>query len=165
MDMKHSIAPLPRMTMQAFWEEAKTRALLQMIADDPRMVRVEAELHAGGLPSAIEAFRLKPVPNLIIIETKADRDLLLLELDALAELCEETTKVIVIGDLNDVQLYRTLMARGISDYVIHPFEPADVVRAIAALYADPAQRLVGRVIAVTGAKGGLVFQRWRIISR
>ena len=154
MDMKHSVAPLPHMTMQAFCEDEETRALLQMVIDDPRMVRVDAGLHQGGLPSALEAFRIEPIPNLIIIETKAERDLLFQELDALAELCEETTKVIVIGDMNDVQLYRALMARGISDYLIHPFEPADLVRAIAALYADPAQRLVGRVIAVTGAKGG-----------
>ena len=154
MDMKGSVAPLPRITLEAFWEDEATRLLLQKAVEDPRMARVEAGLHPGGAASAIDLFQTRAVPSLIILESRASRDVLFQQLDTLAELCDEATKVIVLGNVNDVQLYRALMARGISEYLIHPFEPADLVRAIAALYADPAQRLVGRVIAVTGAKGG-----------
>ncbi len=36
-------------------------------------------------------------------------------LDALAEVCDEGTRVVVIGHLNDVTLYRQLLQRGVSD--------------------------------------------------
>jgi pilus assembly protein CpaE len=76
-------------------------------------------------------------------------------IDALADVCDPGSKVIIIGAVNDISLYRELMDRGISEYIVQPVSPADVVRLISGLYANPTQRLVGRVIAVTGAKGGV----------
>ena len=41
-------------------------------------------------------------------------------LDGLAEFCDSGTRVIVIGRHNDVVLYRELVRRGVSDYLISP---------------------------------------------
>ena len=57
--------------------------------------------------------------------------------------------------MNDVQLYRELVRRGVSDYVLAPVEAIDVVRAICNLFSTPEAKPVGRIIAVTGAKGGV----------
>jgi pilus assembly protein CpaE len=51
--------------------------------------------------------------------------------------------------------YRELVRRGISDYLISPLQPLDVVRAISGVFASPDAEPVGRVIAVVGAKGGV----------
>ena len=61
----------------------------------------------------------------------------------------------MIGSANDVTPYRELVRRGVSDYVIGPVEPIDVVRAICGLFSASEAVAVGRIIAVVGAKGGV----------
>jgi pilus assembly protein CpaE len=62
---------------------------------------------------------------------------------------------VVIGRVNDVTLYRELVRRGVSDYVIAPVGAIDVVRSICNLFSAPEAKSVGRIIAVVGAKGGV----------
>ena len=65
------------------------------------------------------------------------------------------TRVVVIGQLNDIVLYRELIRRGISDYLMSPIGAIDVVRAVSGLFSSPDAKPVGRVVAVVGAKGGV----------
>lgn len=152
---REAIAPIPRISLHAFWARPETEHLFQQVADDPRMARVKFEHMAGGLARAIEVFQTTPASHLILVEAQMDREVVFPQLDALADLCDISTKVIILGETNDVQLYRDLMARGISDYLIAPVSAIDVVHAIAHLYKDPVQRLIGRVIALCGVKGGV----------
>ena len=85
-----------------------------------------------------------------IVATSDDYD----ELDYLAECCDADTKVVVIGAQNDIMLYRELIRRGVSEYLVPPLGPLQLIAAITALYADPAQPFIGRQIAFCGAKGG-----------
>lgn len=149
------IAPVPRVSIQAFCEQASTYEILLQAAADRRMSRAHFKIYMGGAAGALEAFCEAPTPNLIVIESFAGRDELIAQLDRLAEFCDEGAKVIAIGRVNDIVLYRELMARGVSEYMVHPFDAAAFVRIVSDLYAHPSQRLVGRVIAVTGAKGGV----------
>ena len=150
-----NIAPLPPITISAFCETPETYHLILKVAADPRMSRVQMHVDLGGVAAAREMLSDAPTPNLVIIESGDDRDILIEQIDALADVCDPGGKVIAIGAVNDITLYRELMGRGISEYIVHPFSPTDVVRLISGLYANPTQRLVGRVIAVTGAKGGV----------
>ena len=43
------------------------------------------------------------------------------DINALAEVCEPGTIVIAAGTVNDVRLYRDLVASGIHDYLLKPF--------------------------------------------
>jgi len=63
--------------------------------------------------------------------------------------------VIVCGKVNDILLYRELMQRGISEYLVAPFGVIDFVRAVSNLYSAPGAQPVGRIVAVIGAKGGV----------
>jgi pilus assembly protein CpaE len=76
------------------------------------------------------------------------------ELDRLAGVCDVGTKVIAIGHVNDVLLYRDLMRRGISEYVVAPASVRQIIESISGVYADPQTGPVGQVIAFIGAKGG-----------
>ena len=76
-------------------------------------------------------------------------------LDQLASVCDSGTRVIVVGRINDVALYRELVRRGVSDYVLAPINPLDIVRSICGLFSSPEAKAVGRIIAVVGAKGGV----------
>jgi pilus assembly protein CpaE len=149
------IAPLPRITLQAFCETPAVAATMQAAVADRRMDKAHARIQMGGPAAAVEAFRAAPTPNIIVIETVADPATLVGHLEALSESCDAGTKVVVIGHVNDVQLYRDLIRRGVSEYLIAPLEPLDVLRTLSELYVAPEARNLGRVIAVVGAKGGV----------
>ena len=109
----------------------------------------------GGALAAVEAFRDAPTPNVIFIEASAGRAELLEQLEALAEFCDAGTKVAVIGKHNDILLYRELISRGVSDYIVAPVTPLMFVQSISSLYSNGAGKSLGRAIAVTGVKGGV----------
>lgn len=149
------IAPLPRITLQAFCETPAVAATMQAAVADRRMDKTHARIQMGGAAAAVEAFRTAPTPNVIVLETMSDAATLVGHLDALSESCDPGTKVVVIGHVNDVQLYRELLRRGVSEYLIAPLETLDLLRTLSELYVAPEARHLGRVIAVVGAKGGV----------
>jgi pilus assembly protein CpaE len=148
------IAPLPRISVQAFCETQDFVAVMNATAVDRRMDKTHVKVHMGGVAAAIEAFRGAPTPNLIVLETLGDRRQLVMQLDTLAESCDPGTKVVVVGHENDISLYRDLISRGVSDYVVAPLDTLGFIARISELYTAAAESL-GRIIAVTGAKGGV----------
>ena len=112
------------------------------------------QVQLGGVNAAVEHYTGQITPNLLIVETKLDGRDALNELDRLAEVCDPATKVIVVGRVNDVELYRELMRRGASEYLVAPLEPLQLIEVISGLYLDPGATPIGRVIAVVGARGG-----------
>ena len=149
------IAPAPRVAVQAFCETVEIAGTVQAAGEDRRLAKAHVKVQMGGITAALEAYRSAPTPNVILIESESRGDDLLRGLDSLAEVCDSGTRVIVIGRHNDVVLYRELLRRGVSDYLILPAGALDVVRSICGLFSAPDAKPVGRVIAVLGAKGGV----------
>src|SRR6202048_238591 len=148
------IAPAPRVSVQAFCETVETAAAVQSAGEDRRLGKAHLKIQMGGMAAAIEAYRAAPTPNVIVVEADGRGDILG-RLDQLATVCDPGTRVVVIGRINDVMLYRELVRRGVSDYVIAPVTALDVVRSICNLFSAPEAKSVGRIIAVVGAKGGV----------
>jgi pilus assembly protein CpaE len=149
------ISPAPRVSVQAFCETAETAAAVQAAAEDRRMVKAHVRVQMGGITAAVEAYRNSPTQNVICLETDMRGEDILTGLDDLAEVCDAGTRVIVVGRFNDIILYRELLRRGVSDYMIAPLRPIDIVRAVCGLFSAPDAKPVGRQIAVVGAKGGV----------
>jgi pilus assembly protein CpaE len=149
------IAPAPRVSIQAFCETVETAAAIQAAGEDRRLVKAHLKIQMGGMTAATEAYRSAPTPNVIILEFENRPADMLAGLDSLAELCDAGTRVVVIGRHNDVLLYREMVRRGVSDYLIAPLSTLDVVRAVCGLFSAPDAKPVGRVVAVVGAKGGV----------
>lgn len=154
-DAEERIAPAPRVSVQAFCDTVETAAAIQAAGEDRRMAKAHMRIQMGGLVAAIEAYQNSPTPNVIILETESGGEAILDGLDQLAPVCDAATRVIVIGSMNDVTLYRELVRRGVSDYMIAPVSTLEVVRAISGLFSAPDAKPVGRIIAVVGAKGGV----------
>jgi pilus assembly protein CpaE len=148
------IAPAPRVSVQAFCTTEATATAAKGAAEDRRLAKAHLSVHMGGVAAAIDTYHKAPTPNVIILETEADRDILA-GLDELATVCDPGTRVVVIGSTNDVAPYRELVRRGVNDYVIGPVEVLDVVRSICSLFSSSEAVTVGRMIAVAGAKGGV----------
>jgi pilus assembly protein CpaE len=149
------IAPAPRVSIQAFCDTVETAAAIQSAGEDRRLGKAHVKIQMGGVTAAIEAYRGSPTPNVIMLEAEGRGEGILTGLDTLAEFCDAGTRVIVVGRTNDVVLYRELVRRGVSDYMISPVGTLDVVRSICGLFSAPDAKPVGRVIAVVGAKGGV----------
>ena len=148
------ISPAPRVSVQAFCVRNETATAARAAAEDRRLAKAHLAVHMGGIEAAIETYHKAPTPNVIIIETEGQTDILT-GLDDLAGVCDPGTRVIVIGSNADIAPYRELVRRGVNDYVIGPVKPLDIVRTICNLFAATEDVPVGRIIAVVGAKGGV----------
>ncbi|SEC80686.1 pilus assembly protein CpaE [Rhizobiales bacterium GAS188] len=148
------IVPLPRISLQAFCETPELAGTIEAAAADRRMSKVHVKLQMGGAPAAVEAYSEASTPNVIAIESIGNRDSLLDSLDRLAGVCDPGTKVVVVGHVNDVLLYRELMRRGVSEYLIAPVEHLAFIQSLSELFHGDKAEPLGRVIAVYGAKGG-----------
>jgi pilus assembly protein CpaE len=150
------IAPVPRVTIQAFCETPEVASAIEASAGDRRMQKAHVRVQTGGAPAAAAAFSQAPTPNVVILEAeRGDRGAFLTQLDKLSDVCDPGTKVLVIGHVNDVLLYRELVRRGVSEYMIAPVSVLDIVRTVSELYTAPGVDPVGRTLAVVGAKGGV----------
>ena len=150
-----ALRPVPRISIQAFCETDGVAKPIERAGEDRRMAKAHLKVHMGGMATAVEFYQTAPTPNLIILESRREPRELLESLRQLAEYCDPTTKVVVIGHYNDVGLYRELIRSGISEYVVAPISMADIVSVISSIFVDPEAEPIGRSIAFIGAKGGV----------
>lgn len=154
-DMGARARPIPRISIQAFCENPAMAEIVQIASEDRRLAKTHVSVHMGGVEAAVAHYQQNPTPNLIVIESTLPRDHIIAELDRLAESCDAGTKVIVVGHVNDIVLYRDLLRRGVSEYLIEPVSPLQLMEAISSLYNNPETEPVGHVYAFIGAKGGV----------
>ena len=118
--------------------------------------------HKGGLRNAIQSLSITASPNILLVDLSESGDPLS-DINALAEVCEPGTVVIAVGQVNDVRLYRDLLASGIHDYLLKPLSPSQVRDALInaqAIFSAPkshdpsvAKRHIST--AVIGTRGGV----------
>lgn len=149
------IRPLPRISIHAFCESDDALRLMDKCSRDRRMTKVTFKTNHGSIAAAASMFASAATPNLIILETALGAERLFEELGPLAEVCDPSTKVIILGRQNDIGLYRELMRNGISEYLVYPVGLADLLSSIASIFVDPEAEPLGRSIAFIGAKGGV----------
>lgn len=146
--------PVPRISVAAYCEFPDTGAALQRAAEDRRLSKAHVDVQLGGIQAAVDHFNGQVTPNLLIVETRLQGRAAVEEVDRLAHVCDPATKVIVIGRHNDVELYRELIRRGVSEYLVAPLNPLNLIETISGLYVDRETQPIGRVIAFVGARGG-----------
>ena len=154
-DQLDDIRPVPRVTIQAFCETESVYQTLESTSRDRRMVKAHVKVHMGGIDAAASFYTNAPTPNLIVVETIKSGEALVEELSSLADVCDSETKVVVIGTFNDIVMYRDLISRGISEYLVAPIAMADMMAVISDIYVSPEAGVLGRTIAFIGAKGGI----------
>ncbi|TCD16424.1 AAA family ATPase [Oricola cellulosilytica] len=149
------VRPVPRISIQAFCESEGVAAPVGRMGEDRRMAKAQTRVYMGGIRAAVEFYQTAPTPNLIIIETTSSPDALFRDLNDLAEVCDPSTKVVIVGHQNDVTLYRELIRNGISEYIVAPVAIADLMNVVSTLFVDPDADPLGKTVAFVGAKGGV----------
>jgi pilus assembly protein CpaE len=147
--------PVPSISISAYCEFPDTGAALQRAATDRRLSKAHVDVQLGGFQAAVDHFHGQLTPNLLIVETKLQGKAALEDVERLANVCDPATKVIVVGRVNDVELYRELMRRGVSEYLVAPLDPLHLIETISGLYVDRDTQPVGRVVAFVSARGGV----------
>jgi hypothetical protein len=104
--------PVPRISIEAFCKSPDNGAVMQQVASDRRLSRAHVAVHMGGIHAAVQHFSVTPTPNLILVEASIDHEEIFKGLEELASVCDAGTKVIVIGQVNDIILYRELIRQG-----------------------------------------------------
>lgn len=137
-----------------FSRDTQSRQALNALANDWRFARVEVEALEGDVESAIDAFQKIRSPDLVIVQTDQIDDEFIGRLEALSDHCQENTNAIVVGPVNDVNLYRRLVTMGVSDYLVRPLNSAQLAEDIAATLLTKIGTDETRLIAMIGAKGG-----------
>ena len=91
---------------------AVTKAAEEIGATRPRIV-------AGTVADAVQRLADVPTPKQLVVDISGSADPLG-AIGSLAEVCDEGTQVIALGDVNDVELYRNLIRHGVQDYLVKP---------------------------------------------
>lgn len=117
-------------------------------------------VYSGGLSNAIQTLAVSSSPAILFVEISQSANPLS-DINALAEVCEPGTIVIACGHLNDVRLYRDLIASGIQDYLLTPLNPDQLRDSFAQARAllnepkaDPSTAHRPIAIGVMGVRGG-----------
>ena len=119
------------------------------------------KVNRGGLRNAVQTLSVSASPIILFVDLSESGDPLN-DINALAEVCEPGTMVIAAGQVNDVRLYRDLVASGIQDYLLKPLNP-DMLReafmlAQAVLTTPKGGEVTAEVahcsVAVIGTRGG-----------
>jgi pilus assembly protein CpaE len=116
----------------------------------------------GGLRNAVQSLSITASPAILMVDLSECGDPLN-DINALAEVCEPGTVVIAVGQVNDVRLYRDLIASGIQDYLLKPLSIGQVRDALAqaqAIFTAPktqegAATRQHVATAVVGTRGGV----------
>ena len=120
------------------------------------------KIYKGGLRNAVQSLSVSASPLILFVDLSESGDPLN-DINALAEVCEPGTVVLATGQVNDVRLFRDLVASGIQDYLLKPVSP-DMLREAfgnaqailnAPKAADPAADRPHCSAAIIGARGGV----------
>lgn len=146
---------LAALTAQIFVRDPETAAILRQSLGSIGLAGVEIVI--GDIVTATTALAGHRSPRLLVVDISGVDDPLD-RLDALAAVCEPNTSVIVVGDRNDVGLYRNLRAAGVGEYFFKPLVGSLVARTINGILKGETEAQVtraGRLIYVLGVRGGV----------
>jgi pilus assembly protein CpaE len=152
-DMPHEAGDGP--AVMAFLADDVTRQTLARLAGERKWS--DPVIEGGGIEAAQRRLADGANADLLIVDLSGAADPLA-AVNGLADVCEPGTRVIALGTVNDVRLFRALMEAGVVDYLVKPVAAEDLARAIdqangagAVPSADPR----GQIVAVIGARGGV----------
>jgi pilus assembly protein CpaE len=142
-----------RMNAHCFVRTEETRMRVEGAFADHRLCKAVPSFILGGFTEAIARYTVEMSPPLIVIEADDSDDPVAL-VDALSQVCDAGSNLILLGATNDIDVYRALMRHGIAEYLVIPFDPARFIGTVLDLFAGPNKGAGGQTIAFIGTKGG-----------
>lgn len=146
---------LPTAQVDIFVTNEETLAAAKKLDSDWRFARVKINVHNGDISTSLEHYQTNASANIIVVETPTTEQEFVAQLESLSGLCSEGSAAIVIGPVNDVNLYRELTSMGVSDYLVNPVAEDILSEIIASTIIDTMGTKGSRLLSFIGAKGGV----------
>ena len=144
-----------RINIGAYVLTDAVRDAVNSLNEDRLFLRSTIATVEGGIQSALEKLNDRSTPELLIVETTSHGETMFNELNALAEVCQPGTRVIVVGAENDINVFKTLIEQGISQYFVATVSADELKTAIVDAFADKSANAKCRTLAFTGLRGGV----------
>ena len=143
-------------------DDASEQVVKQCVLE---MALPNSSVHRGNIGRVVNHLQSVRSPTALMVDVSGS-ELPVTEIHKLAEVCEPGVSVVVVGDRNDVGLYRNLIRAGVSDYIVKPLTRSLVqnvlsaqldtgVAGTAAAAAGFSHQKLGSVVAVLGTRGGV----------
>ena len=140
----------------AFVTDADSEAVIRGCFADLGLI--DATIVTGGIAQAITWLGNGTSPDLLIVDV-SDIDEPMEQLHHLSDVCDSATEVIVIGNRNDIVLYRNLKSSGVAEYFFKPIVSMQLHNLLALLTtsgaATPVRSRTGKLVIVLGVRGGV----------
>lgn len=144
-----------RINIGAYVLTDAVRDAVNALNEDRLFLRSTVSVSDGGMTGALDYLSNRSTPELLIVETQSQGEALFTELNGLADLCQPGTRVIIVGAENDINLFKTLIDQGISQYFVGTVTPDELKAAIVDAFADKSAQAKSRTIAFAGLRGGV----------
>lgn len=144
-----------RTTIGAFVSSPDTVAAIEALREDRLFLRSQIIVQQGGVAAACSYLGEHETPPVLIVETNTRGEALLEDLGRLAEVCAPSTRVFIIGQDNDIHVYRTLIREGVSDYLLAPVTVDMLRESFQDNFTEADAAKNGRLIAFMPARGGV----------
>jgi pilus assembly protein CpaE len=142
-------------SIEAFVTTERLSDLLEVMASSPELGRCKLVTHPGGMDKAIDQLSKYPSPELLIIEIDFSKEIIFQKLEVLSTVFNSDSKIILIGNDNDIDLYRKLRALGINEYLFMPETADDLINEIEALFLNFKKSSQAEYIGILGSRGGV----------
>lgn len=146
---------LPSASIDVFVTDSETLDAARQLENDWRFTRVKINVQQGDVTTAIEFYKKNKSPNLVLVETATTDESFIKQLGVLSGRCDEGTNAVVIGPVNDVNLYRDLTSMGVSDYLVKSVSVETLSEVIAKTLIKNLGISGSRLVGVIGSKGGV----------
>lgn len=139
----------------AYVHDGESEAVLRRVAT--HLALPGFEVRKGGIANAVRDLKHQRSPGILFVDA-TETDTVLEAVQDLSEVCEPQLQLVVIGDANDVGLYRRLLGLGVAEYLFKPLT-AELVEAVVWRLSNGGQRgseaRLGKLVAVCGTHGGV----------
>jgi pilus assembly protein CpaE len=151
----HSVSRAAAPTVQVFTLDRDSEGIIRQSLGNLDVHDVE--FVTGSIENAIATLAQQPSPRLLIVDISGIDDPLA-RVDELADVCEPNTGVVVIGDRNDIVLYRDLKYGGVVEYYFKPLVTDLITRTCnnvltGSVESQPTR--TGKLVFALGVRGGV----------
>jgi pilus assembly protein CpaE len=150
----YSAATATRAAAMVFVRDRDSEGVIRQSLGDLGVAN--AEFISGGIETAISALSQRASPRLLVTDVSGVSDPIA-RINALEEVCEPGVGVVVIGESNDIRLYRSLKRSGIAEYFFKPLVGNLLTRTFQGVLTGGHEQRgsrTGKLIFVLGTRGG-----------
>lgn len=139
----------------AYVNDPESAAILKRCFGDLGLM--EGAVNRGTIETAIKDLDRNRSPQVLVVDI-AGLDLPLEAMQRLSEVCEPGVEVLVVGERNDIALYRSLARMGVAEYVFKPLTYeiiSEILTRVTSGTVQQRDQKLGKLVNVLGVRGGV----------